>query len=238
MIQHTGRRPAPRLAVALDTADEGRLRELATTLAGEVDVLKVGLQAVTAIGPRAIGLAAQHAPVFCDLKLHDIPNTVAGAAAAAADHGAALLTVHAAGGAAMIAAAAAAAPRVDILAVTVLTSLDDGELALLGMRDATTVVPRLARRAVEAGAAGIVCAGHEVATVRSVVADDVTLVVPGVRPEGAAMHDQARVVTPGGAVDAGADLLVVGRPVTTADDPVAVARALRAAIGAHPVTRS
>jgi orotidine-5'-phosphate decarboxylase len=224
----------PRIAVALDTSDEGRLRELAATLAGEVDVLKVGLQAIAALGPHAIGVAAAHAPVFCDLKLHDIPNTVAGAAAAAAAHGAAMVTVHASGGAAMIAAAVAAAPTVEILGVTVLTSIDDTELGLLGMDDAATVVPRLAIRAVEAGAAGIVCAGHEVAAVRAVVADDVTLVVPGVRPEGSAMHDQARVVTPGAAVAAGADLLVVGRPVTAADDPVAMVRQLRRQAGASP----
>jgi orotidine-5'-phosphate decarboxylase len=231
-------RTAPRIAVALDTADEGWLRELGATLDGEVDVLKVGLQAMSALGPRAIGIAADHAPVFCDLKLHDIPNTVAGAAAAAAAHGASLLTVHAGGGAAMIAAAATAAPDVAILAVTVLTSLDDQELALLGMQDAATIVPRLATRAVDAGAAGIVCAGHEVATVRSAVADDVTLVVPGVRPEGAAMHDQARVVTPRTAVHDGADMLVVGRPVTTAADPVAVVRRIRAQMIPRPATRT
>lgn len=225
-----------RIAVALDTADEGRLRDLAEALGDEADVLKVGLQAISALGPRAIRLAADHAPVFCDLKLHDIPNTVAGAASAAAANGASLLTVHAAGGAAMITAAAAAAPDVAILAVTVLTSLDDGELALLGMQDAKTIVPRMAIRAIESGAAGIVCAGHEVATVRSTVGDGVTLVVPGVRPEGAAMHDQARVVTPRAAVDAGADLLVVGRPVTTADDPVAVVRTIRAQMAAQPLT--
>ncbi|HSJ44679.1 MAG TPA: orotidine-5'-phosphate decarboxylase [Euzebyales bacterium] len=231
-------RPDPKIAVALDTNDGGRLRELASALASEADVLKVGLEAVSALGPQAISLAADHAPVFCDLKLHDIPNTVAGAAAAAAAHGASLVTVHAAGGAAMVAAAATAAPDVAILAVTVLTSIDDDELAVLGMQDAKTVVPRLASRAIGAGAAGIVCAGHEVATVRSAVDDDVILVVPGVRPEGAAMHDQARVVTPRMAVDAGADLLVVGRPVTTTDDPVAAVRRIRAQLTTQPATRA
>ena len=231
-------RPDPQIAVALDTGDEGRLRDLASTLADEADVLKVGLQAISALGPKAISIAADHAPVFCDLKLHDIPSTVAGAAAAAAAHGASLLTVHATGGAAMVAAAATAAPDVAILAVTVLTSIDDDELAVLGMQDAATVVPRLAIRAVGAGAAGIVCAGHEVATVRSAVDDDVLLVVPGVRPEGAAMHDQARVVTPRMAVDAGADLLVVGRPVTTADDPVTAVRRIRTQLTAQPSMRA
>ncbi len=216
-----------RIAVALDTADERRLVELATALAGEADVLKVGLEALTALGPRAIDLAARSAPVFCDLKLHDIPNTVAAAAAAAAAHGARMVTVHASGGPAMMSAAARAAPAVDVLAVTVLTSLDDAMLAELGMGAAGTVVPQLARLAIEAGAAGIVCAGHEVARVRDVVGGAATVVVPGVRPEGAAMQDQARVVTPRAAVDAGADMLVVGRPVTRADDPVAALRTIR-----------
>ncbi len=219
---------ATRIAVALDTADEGRLRALAETLAGEADVLKVGLQALTALGPRAIRLAARHAPVFCDLKLHDIPNTVAAAAAAVAGHGARLLTVHASGGRAMVSAAARAAGGVDLLAVTLLTSLDDRALAELGMDGAATAVPRLAAGAIEAGAAGIVCAGHEVAGVRRAVGGAATIVVPGIRLEGAAMQDQARVVTPRVAVDAGADLLVVGRPVTGADDPVEALRTSRA----------
>jgi orotidine-5'-phosphate decarboxylase len=221
-------RPAPRIAVALDTADGGRLAELARALAGEADVLKVGLQALHALGPAAIATAAEHAPVFCDAKLHDIPNTVAGAAAALGGHGAAMLTVHAGGGPAMVAAAAQAVPDVAILAVTVLTSLDDATLERFGMDPAAVLVPRLATTAVAAGAAGIVCAGHEVASVRALVDGDVTLVVPGVRPEGATMQDQARVVTPGAAVAAGADLLVVGRPVTAAADPVAAVRAIRA----------
>lgn len=220
-------RAAPRIAVALDTDDGGRLAGLAAALAGEVDVLKVGLQAISALGPRAITVAAEHAPVFVDLKLHDIPNTVAGAAAAVAAHGASLLTVHACGGPAMVSAAVGAAPGVDILAVTVLTSLDDGDLHALGMDDAASAVPRLATGAIAAGAAGIVCAGHEVATVRDLVDEGALLVVPGVRPEGAGMHDQARVVTPRAACEAGADMLVVGRPVTGADDPVAAVRSVR-----------
>lgn len=221
-------RAGPRIAVALDTADAGRLAELARALDGEADVLKVGLQAMHALGPRAIAVAAAHAPVFCDAKLHDIPTTVAGASAAIAGHGASFVTVHAAGGPAMVAAAAQAAPGVDVLAVTVLTSLDDATLDGFGMGAAAGLVPRLATAAVGAGAAGIVCAGHEVATVRGLVDEDVTLVVPGVRPEGAGMQDQARVVTPAAAVAAGADLLVVGRPVTASGDPVAALRAIRA----------
>jgi orotidine-5'-phosphate decarboxylase len=222
----------PRIAVALDTADAGRLAEWAQLLAGEADVLKVGLQAVVALGPAAITTVAAHAPVFCDLKLHDIPNTVAGAAAAAAAHGASMITVHASGGPAMIAAAAEAAPGVAILGVTVLTSLDDATLAELGLDDAATVVPALARRAEAAGATGIVCAGDEVAAVREVVGTATTVVVPGIRPATAAPQDQARVVTPEQAVRSGADLLVVGRPVTAADDPVAALRDIRRQVSA------
>jgi orotidine-5'-phosphate decarboxylase len=165
--------------------------------------------------------------VFCDLKLHDIPNTVAGAAAAAADHGASMITVHAAGGPAMIAAAARAAPNAAILAVTVLTSLDDATLVELGMAQAATAVPALAKRAETAGASGIVCAGDQIAAVREVVGSAMSVVVPGIRPATAATQDQARVVTPEQAVRAGADLLVIGRPVTAADDPLAALHEIR-----------
>jgi orotidine-5'-phosphate decarboxylase len=222
----------PRIAVALDTADAGQLADWARLFAGEADVLKVGLQAMVALGPSAITTAAAHAPVFCDLKLHDIPNTVAGAAAAAAAHGASMITVHASGGPAMIAAAAAAAPDVAILAVTVLTSLDDATLSQLGLTAAAIAVPALAKRAEAAGATGIVCAGDEVAAVREVVGTATTVVVPGVRPATAAQQDQARVVTPEQAVRAGADLLVVGRPVTAADDPVGALRDIRRQVSA------
>lgn len=218
---------APRIAVALDTSDLGQLTEWAQTLAGEADVLKVGLEALVALGAPAIAAAADHAPVFCDLKLHDIPNTVAGAAAAAAAHGASMITVHASGGPDMVAAAATAAPDVAILAVTVLTSLDDTMLRDLGMANASAAVSRLARTAERAGAAGIVCAGDEVAAVRDVVDATTTVVVPGIRPQEATAQDQVRIVTPQRAVRAGADLLVVGRPVTTAADPVAALRDIR-----------
>jgi orotidine-5'-phosphate decarboxylase len=221
-----------RIAVALDTSDAGELAGWARILGGEADVVKVGLEAIVALGPAAIASAATHAPVFCDLKLHDIPNTVAGAAAAAAAHGASMITVHAAGGPAMIAAAAEAAPGVAILAVTVLTSLDDATLAAQGMAPAAEIVPALAARAVAAGAAGIVCAGDEIAAVRDVVGGATTIVVPGIRPETAASQDQARIVTPEQAVRSGADLLVVGRPVTAADDPLAALRDIRRQIAA------
>jgi orotidine-5'-phosphate decarboxylase len=219
------------LVAALDTADFDRLRTLAGALGPEVGVLKVGLEAFTAYGRDAVRQAAAHAPVFLDLKLHDIPATVGGAARVAADEGVALLTVHASGGQAMIAAAANAAPDVAILAVTVLTSLDDAALAAVGQPPAAEQVPRLARLAVDAGAAGVVCAPTDVAAVRDAVGAEALLVTPGVRPEGSAPDDQARVATPRAALEAGADLLVVGRPITAAQDPAAAARALLAALG-------
>jgi orotidine-5'-phosphate decarboxylase len=217
------------LIVALDAADAGRLEDLAAAVAPHVGALKVGLEACTALGtPQAVRLAQRHAPVFCDLKLHDIPNTVAGAAAAAAQLGVALLTVHAAGGPEMIAAAVKAAPDVQILAVTVLTSLDDDVLAQVGQPDAATQVRRLAALAVDAGAAGVVCAPGDLPAVRAAVGEGPLTVVPGIRPAGADAGDQRRLATPHVARAAGADRLVVGRPVTGADDPAAAARALLA----------
>ncbi|MBW3601286.1 MAG: orotidine-5'-phosphate decarboxylase [Actinobacteria bacterium] len=220
------------LIVALDTADLGRLSDLAGAVGPSAGHLKVGLQAFGAHGPAAVEAAAAHAPVFCDLKLHDIPTTVAGAAAAIAGLGVGMLTVHASGGPDMVAAAVRAAPRVRVLAVTVLTSLDDRALARVGQPAAGLQVPRLARLALDAGAGGLVCAPTDVAAVRSAVGPDVVLVVPGVRPAGTGADDQARVATPAEALRAGADHLVVGRPVTAAADPGAAARALAAELGA------
>jgi orotidine-5'-phosphate decarboxylase len=225
--------PASPVFCALDRPDRARALGLARAVAPHVGGLKVGLEFFTACGPEGVReVVGLGRPVFLDLKLHDIPNTVAGAAAAAAAHGASMITVHASGGPAMIAAAAAAAPDVAILAVTVLTSLDDATLSQLGLTVAAIAVPALAKRAEAAGATGIVCAGDEVAAVREVVGTATTVVVPGVRPATAAQQDQARVVTPEQAVRAGADLLVVGRPVTAADDPVGALRDIRRQVSA------
>lgn len=215
-----------RLIVALDTADPQRLASLAEAVAPHVGYLKVGLQAYTALGADAVHTAAAHRPVFLDLKLHDIPNTVAGAAAAAAALDVAMLTVHAGGGAEMIAAAAKAAPEVMVLAVTVLTSLSDSDLAAVGQEPAAQQVPRLARLAIDAGAGGIVCSPAEVAIVRDAIGDGPAVVVPGIRPAQAAVDDQARVATAGAARADGASHVVVGRPITTAADPAAAAAAL------------
>jgi orotidine-5'-phosphate decarboxylase len=224
------------LIVALDTDDPRRLADLAGAVGPHVGLLKVGLQAFTALGPAAVATARRHAPVFCDLKLHDIPNTVAGAAAAAARMGIAMLTVHASGGPAMIAAACKAAPDTTILAVTVLTSLDDADLAGVGQPPVAEQVVRLAGMAAEAGAGGIVCAPGDVAAVRGVVGNALAVVVPGIRPDRPdhplrpGDDDQRRVADPRTALRAGASHLVVGRPVTQAADPAATAAALLAEI--------
>jgi orotidine-5'-phosphate decarboxylase len=214
------------LIVALDTADLERLKWLAAVVGPRVGLLKVGLEAFVAHGPAAVRAAAAHAPVFLDLKLHDIPNTVAGAATAAARLRVAMLTVHASGGEAMLRAAVEAAPDVRILAVTVLTSLSDADLAAVGEPLPAQQVPRLAALAVAAGAGGLVCAPPDVPALRAAVGQRPVIVTPGVRPAGVTADDQARVATPRAALDAGADYLVVGRPITAAPDPAAAAGAL------------
>ncbi|MEP7025891.1 MAG: orotidine-5'-phosphate decarboxylase, partial [Actinomycetota bacterium] len=169
--------------------------------------------------------------VFLDLKLHDIPVTVAGAARAVARLRPAFLTVHAAGGPAMIAAAAQAAPDTSIAAVTVLTSLGEADLAAIGMAGpARDAVRRLAVMAVAAGASSLVCSPHEVADLRDEVGPGITLIAPGIRPAGSDAQDQARIATPAAALRAGADLLVIGRPITSAADPGAAAAAVRSAL--------
>ena len=169
--------------------------------------------------------------VFLDLKLHDIPNTVSGAAKAVARLRPAILTVHATGGPAMIRAAVEAAPHTQIAAVTVLTSLAEEDLGRIGLAGpAGEAVRRLAAMSVEAGATALVCSPHEVAAVRAEVGTDITLITPGVRPTGADSQDQARVATPEQALADGADLLVIGRPITGSPDPGAAAAAIAASL--------
>jgi orotidine-5'-phosphate decarboxylase len=232
--------PHERILVALDMPEAERARTLARTLAGRVGGFKIGLELFTAQGPDLVREVREFGlPVFLDLKLHDIPNTVAGAAAAAARLGASFLTVHALGGVEMIrraveaaaeAADAAGHPAPAVLAVTVLTSHDDAELERLGLAGPCgDAVLRLTSLAREAGVAGVVCSPLEVAGVRRAFPRGV-LVVPGIRPAGAASDDQSRTATPGGAVLAGADRIVVGRPITRAVDPAAAASTVAAEI--------
>lgn len=229
--------PAPaRLIVALDTADPARARSWAAALAPHCGLFKLGLEFFVANGPGSVGSITER-PVFLDLKLHDIPNTVAGAVRAVLRLAPAMLTLHASGGPAMIEAArnaaeSAGAARPKLLAVTVLTSLDAAALDAVGVAGGPTQqVLRLARMAMSAGADGLVCSPREVAALRDALGTAPLLVVPGIRPAGAASGDQARTMTPREAMVAGADWIVVGRPITQAADPVAAAAAIAAEIG-------
>ncbi|HEY8478857.1 MAG TPA: orotidine-5'-phosphate decarboxylase [Spirillospora sp.] len=221
------------IAVALDAPDLDTAARWAALVTPHVSTVKVGLELYLRYGPDAVARVRETGPVdvFLDLKLHDIPATVGGAARAVAHLEPSHLTVHAAGGPAMIRAAAEAAPATKIAAVTVLTSLTDADLAAVGLAGpALDAVRRLAVLAVEAGARALVCSPREVAAVRAEVGPDVTLITPGVRPAGSASQDQARVATPQDALAAGADLLVIGRPITGAADPGAAAAAIAAAL--------
>ena len=221
------------IAVALDAPDLDTAARWAALVTPHVSTVKIGLELYLRYGPEAVASirGASAVDVFLDLKLHDIPATVAGAASAVARLRPALLTVHAAAGPAAIRAAAQAAPDTAIVAVTVLTSLSDSDLGLLGMIGPVgDAVRRLAALSVAAGATGLVCSPREVAAVRGEVGDDITIITPGVRPAGSEAHDQARIATPVEALRAGADLLVIGRPITGAADPGAAAAAIAASL--------
>ncbi|WP_420142485.1 orotidine-5'-phosphate decarboxylase [Sphingomonas sp.] len=220
------------LYVAIDTPDLARATQLATRVRGHVGGIKLGLEFFSAHGQQGVReLAHVGLPIFLDLKLHDIPNTVASAIQALHDLAPAVLTVHAAGGRAMMEDAKAAAhPSTRVVAVTVLTSLDGNDLASIGVPgDAHGQVERLTALARDAGLDGVVCSGFEVAAARKAWRDGF-FVVPGVRPAGGTVGDQKRVITPRAALDNGASILVVGRPITRADDPDAAARAIAATL--------
>jgi orotidine-5'-phosphate decarboxylase len=213
--------PAARIAVALDVEDPDRAVALARSLAGRVGWLKVGLELFTREGPRVVAAVAEHAAVFLDLKLHDIPTTVARSIASVRGLDIDLLTLHASGGPAMLEAASeAAGGAIRLLAVTVLTSTSDSELAAMGMPPAGEQVPRLAALAVAAGIDGVVCAPADLARVRSAIGMQPLVVTPGIRATPAVSDDHARAMSAVEAVRGGADVLVIGRPVTRASDPI------------------
>jgi orotidine-5'-phosphate decarboxylase len=216
--------------VPLDTSDRALFRTWCRRFGPRVGALKVGLEAFTRWGPAAVEEAAAEGDVFLDLKLHDIPHTVAGAVSAARDLGARYLTVHAAGGSAMLAAAVEASRgEISLLAVTVLTHLDAASLADLDLPGgAAARADRWAALAAAAGCAGAVCSPRELATLRRSRRRPFLLVTPGIRPAGSPPDDQRRTATPAEALAAGADLLVIGRPLTRADDPDAALDALAA----------
>lgn len=219
-----------RLVLPLDVPTLADARPWLDRLAGDVGVFKVGLELFTAEGPKALAEVHSHgARSFLDLKLHDIPATMSRATAAAVAQNAAYLTVHAAAGPTALRAVAEVArdSSMQLLAVTVLTSMSDSELKQTGMSGsvADTVVQRV-EMALDAGIDGFVCSALECETLRSRFGDGITLVVPGIRPAGSSGDDQTRRATPAEAIRSGADLLVVGRPIRNADDPVAAARAI------------
>lgn len=212
-----------RIAVALDRPSWAGNQEVLDALAGEGVWFKVGMRSFYADGRAACeAVHAAGARLFLDLKLHDIPQTVAGAMSALAPTGADLITIHASGGPEMVAAAVEAArialPAARVVAVTALTSLDASQTAALSLPPPEVLVPQWARAAMEAGADGLVCSAVEVEAMRRAY-PDAWLVVPGIRPSGAAMDDQRRVATPADALSAGATLLVVGRPIVMAPHP-------------------
>ncbi|WP_017669379.1 orotidine-5'-phosphate decarboxylase [Sandarakinorhabdus sp. AAP62] len=219
--------------VAVDMPDVAAARALVAAVAPHVGGVKLGLEFFCAHGPAGVAavMESQSLPLFLDLKLHDIPNTVAGAIKSLAPLAPSILTVHAAGGHAMLAAARAAAPALTrVVAVTVLTSLDDDDLLSAGVPDGAAVqAGRLAGLARSAGLDGIVCSPHEVAAVKAQWPGGL-FVIPGVRPAGSDVGDQKRVMTPAQALAAGAGVLVIGRPITAAADPAAAAAAIAASL--------
>ncbi|GIH23120.1 orotidine 5'-phosphate decarboxylase [Acrocarpospora phusangensis] len=231
--------PAP-IAVALDAPNLETAARWASLVTPHVSTVKVGLELYLRYGPDVLATVrgASGVRIFLDLKLHDIPNTVAGAARAVARLKPAILTVHATGGPDMIKAAVESAPQTQIAAVTLLTSLSEADLAAVGIQGpAGDAVRRLAALAVGAGAQALVCSPREVAAVRAEVGPGVTLITPGVRPAGADTQDQARVATPEAAIADGADLLVIGRPITGSPDPGAAAAGIAAALRRTALSR-
>jgi orotidine-5'-phosphate decarboxylase len=226
--------------VALDTPDLGRARDLADAVRPYVGGLKVGLEFLTAQGPAGVAeIVSLGLPVFADVKFHDIPNTVAGAAREIAQLGVAFFNIHASGGTAMMRAAKQAAaetgPQVKVIGVTVLTSLTDGDLAAIGQSPpASTQVERLAKLAQASGLDGVVCSPQEIGIVRRACGAAFLVVTPGVRPAGADLADQRRVMSPAQAIAAGADILVIGRPITAAADPGEAARVIAEEVARAP----
>ena len=217
-----------RLIAALDAPSRGEADALIDRLGGVPSWIKVGLELFCAAGPEIVaGYTTRGLSVMLDLKLHDIPETVARATERVAALGAGLLTVHAAGGRAMLEAAGKAKRAMRVLAVTVLTSLDDADLAQIGAQGPVgELVRRRAELAIASGCDGVVASPHEVAAIRAIAPSGFLVVTPGVRPAGSAVGDQKRVMTPRQARMAGADLVVVGRPLRDASDPAAAARAI------------
>jgi orotidine-5'-phosphate decarboxylase len=226
-----------RLIVALDVSSAAQARQIVQSIGESASTYKIGKQLFTAEGPQVVrDLVASGRKVFLDLKFHDIPNTVAAAVKQAAELRVSMLTVHASGGSKMLKAAAEAAAQSPakpmVLAVTVLTSLSDADLAEIGVAGhVQTQVLRLGSLARAAGCGGLVASGQETRELRRELGDDFAIVTPGVRPTGTAAGDQARVLTPKDAIAAGATYLVVGRPILESPNPAQAAEAIVSEIG-------
>ena len=233
LIPHAGTSSRERLIVALDVSSAREARDLVHRIGDEAGLYKVGLQLFTAEGPGLVReLVSSGRKVFLDLKFHDIPNTVGQAVRQAAELGASMLTIHGTGGMAMLKAAAeAAAGRVTLLAVTVLTSMNDEDLRQVGVAGRVLdQALRIAALAKAAGFGGVVSSPREATQLRRSLGEGFAIVTPGVRPAGSALNDQQRVATPGEAIAAGATHVVVGRPITHAADPAEAARAITSEI--------
>lgn len=217
-----------RLIVAIDRSSRDEILRLDDALRGAAGILKIGLQAFVANGPSIVReLVERGTRVFLDLKIHDIPNTAEHAVAEATALGAAMVTVHASGGVAMLRACAHPLTPTLVLGVTILTSLDDAELQRIGFRsNPLDTAVRLAKLSHEAGLKGVVASPHEVEAIRAACPDELKIVTPGIRPAGMDARDQRRTTTPAAAIAAGADYIVVGRPITEASDPRAAALAI------------
>ncbi len=225
------------IIAALDVPDAEAALNLARQLAPAVGAFKIGKELFVSAGPDVVrAIRDEGGAVFLDLKFHDIPNTVARAVAAAARLDVAMLTIHTSGGRDMMVAAEAAAQEMDnpplVLGVTVLTSMDSNDLSEIGLaEDPAAQVERLAQLAAEAGLRGLVCSPREISTLRKVLPREVQLVTPGIRPKGSDADDQKRTLTPAEAITAGADWLVIGRPITAAKDPRAAATEILESLG-------
>ncbi len=225
--------PINPICVALDTPDIAQASQLAKALRGHVGLVKIGMEFYYANGAAGYQAVAEaQVPIFLDLKLHDIPNTVGEGLQSLMKLAPppAIVNVHATGGAAMMeAAVSAVAGRSRLIAVTILTSLSDTDLSAAGFvsdRNTAQHAVKLAKLARECGVDGVVCSAHEIAAIKQACGTDFLTVVPGIRPGGTSVQDQKRIATPRAACDAGADVLVIGRPITRAKDPVLAARAI------------
>ena len=223
--------PYERIFVALDTMDSGCAKSLISKLSGHIGGVKVGKEFFTANGPQGVrDVVGERQPLFLDLKFHDIPNTVIGALRSAMALRPIILNVHASGGAAMLRAAAktvseAGSSRPLLIAVTVLTSLGDKDMADIGFKSSVAdQAIRLAQLTQDCGLDGVVCSPHEISAIREVCGPNFKLIVPGIRPDWAVKGDQRRITTPREAVDLGADYLVIGRPITKDENPVRAAK--------------